>query len=457
MTKKEKNKIQTSEKIMTGKIISLVVISILLLSVALLVGVGHEMLEQEEQNANTTLTSLERTEIDSRHDWHILNENSLLNLKTNYVYIYDPTAHDGHTHFYSPQTKQLLHSKLKQIPLFDNLYYNSKFGLLCYVTGTSKGIHYHLWEKINADFLLMIRIIEISILILGITILISLVYVKVIVAQLTQPLNDLTKNANQLIKTNQTEDLLRVPAGSSVEVQNLTSNFNQLLKQLKQQNKRERDFISNATHELKTPIATIKSNVQLIKRRGKEHPEIITKAFNYIDDETRLMQKLIDQLLMISKEGHLQSNQKLINLSDLIRQIKNDIQPTIKQKINLELTDNQNVVADETMLTVIITNLINNAAKYSADDTQIHITLVPYGKQIRLNIADQGMGISEEEKQHIFERFYRGVNVRGTIQGSGLGLSLVAELVKVNNIQVKLADNHPHGTIFSLIFERKSS
>lgn len=455
MTKKE-NKVQTSEKIMTGKIISLVVISVLLLCVALLVGVGHEILEQEDQQATGTLRSLKRTEIDSRHDWRILNENSLLNPKTNFVYIYDPTAHDGHTHFYSPKTYHLLHSKLKKVPLFNNVYYSSKFGLLYYVTGTSKGIHYHLWEKLDDEFSLMIRIIEASLLVLGITILISLVYVKVIVAQLTQPLNDLTKNANQLVKTNQTESLLKVPAGASVEVQNLTSNFNQLLDQLKQQNKRERDFISNATHELKTPIATIKSNVQLIKRRGKEHPEIVTKAFNYIDDETKLMQDLIDQLLMISKEGHLQANRRIINLTNLIKQIKDDVQPTIKQQINLELADNQAVIADETMLTVIITNLINNAAKYSKEDTQIHITLIPYGEQVRLNVADQGIGISEEEKQHIFERFYRGANIRGSIQGNGLGLSLVAELAKLNNIQIKLENNHPHGTIFSLIFERKS-
>lgn len=238
MTKKE-NKGQPSEKIMTGKIISLVVISVLLLCVTLLVGVGHEILEQEDQQATGTLRSLKRTEIDSRHDWRILNENSLLNSKTNFVYIYDPTAHDGHTHFYSPKTDRLLHSKIQKVPLFDNVYYSSKFGLLYYVTGTLKGIHYYLWEKLDDEFTLMMRIIEVSLLVLAFTILISLVYIKVIVAQLTQPLNDLTKNADQLVKTNQTESLLKVPAKTSVEVQNLTSNFNQLLDQLKKQNKRE--------------------------------------------------------------------------------------------------------------------------------------------------------------------------------------------------------------------------
>lgn len=167
------------------------------------------------------------------------------------------------------------------------------------------------------------------------------------------------------------------------------------------------------------------------------------------------MQNLIDQLLMISKEGHLQANRRIINLTNLLKQIKDDLQPTINQQINLDLVDNQAVFADETMLTVIITNLINNAAKYSKDDTQIHITLVPYGKQVQLNVVDQGIGISEEEKQHIFERFYHGANIRGSIQGNGLGLSLVAELAKLNNIQIKLDNNHPHGTIFSLIFERK--
>lgn len=455
MMKKNNRTAQTSEKIMTGKIISLVIVSVLLLCFALLVGIGHEMLEQEDHQATGTLVSLKKTKIDSRHDWRILKENSLLNPKTNYVYIYDRTAHDGHTHFYSPKTYQLLHSKMTKIPVSDNLYYSSKFGFLYHVSGVSKSIRYYLWVNINDKFSLMLRIVEVSLLILGITILISLVYIKLIVSQLTQPLNDLTKNADQLVKTNQTDALLKVPVKASVEVQNLTANFNQLLKQLKQQNKRERDFISNATHELKTPIATIKSNVQLIKRRGKEHPEIVARAFSYINDETKLMQNLIDQLLMISKEGHLQSNQKKISLTNLVKQIKDDLQPTIKQKIKLELSGNQKVVADKTMLTIIITNLINNAAKYSEQNTQIHLTLIPYGKQVRLNIADQGIGISQAEKSHIFERFYRGADVRGTIQGNGLGLSLVAELSKINHIQIKLSDNHPQGTIFSLIFNRE--
>ena len=454
--KVENSKTQTSERIMTGKIISLVIVVVLLLCASLLVGIGHEMLEQEDEKATNTLVSLERTKIDSRHDWRILSENSLLNPKTNYVYIYDKTAHDGHTRFYSPRTNDLLHQKMIKIPLFNNLYYSSKYGLLYYVAGSSKGIDYHLWESLKGEFKLMIRIIETSLLVLGITILISLVYTKIIVAQLTQPLNDLTKNVNYLVKSNQTDATLKVPAKSSAEVQNLTSNFNRLLNQLTIQNKRERDFISNATHELKTPIATIKSNVQLIKRRGKAHPEVVEKAFGYIDNETKLMQNLIDQLLMLSKEGHLQSTKKVVNLTSLIQKIRDDVQPTIRQRIQTELTGDQFVFVDELILNVIITNLINNAAKYSDENTNIHITLIPFGNQVRLNIADQGIGISEEEKQHIFERFYRGANVRGTIQGNGLGLSLVAELVKINHIKIQIENNHPQGTIFSLIFERKN-
>ena len=451
---KQKNGL-SSEKIITRRVIWLVLIIVMFFSISLLIGIDHEILEQESRKANNTLTLIERTEIDSPHDWRILRQNNLLNVKTNFVYIYDKTAHGGQKHFYSPQTKSLMNHKLIQVKPFDNIYYSPKFGFLYYVSGSSKGINYHIWRSVKDEISLMNRIIQVSILMLIIFVLISLVYIKITALQLSSPLNQLSNNVEHLIENNKLKTNLKVPQNASVEVEKLTLKFNELLKQLNNQNQREKDFISNATHELKTPIATIKSNVQLIKRRGQQHPEIIAKSFNYIDSEVNLMQDLVDQLLMISRESHLKVSKEMIDLTALVQEIISNTQPMVSQQIRSDIAPDQTIIGDKVMINLIITNILNNAVKYSDASSSIHISLVPFGNKVRLNIADKGIGITPEEKKHIFERFYRSPNVRGNVQGNGLGLSLVSQLSNLNNIQIDIQDNQPHGTIFSLIFERK--
>lgn len=450
--RKSENK--TSEKIMMNNLFVLITSTVLLLCVMLFISMGHEMLEQETAKTYSIMSSLKENRIDSLHDWRILSNNSLLNPKTDYLSIYDKTAHGGKTHFYSPNAYKLIHSKLYKLPFFDNIYYSSKFGYLYYVSETFKGIHYHLWHSLKDDIVLMNRILEVGLVVLILVISICIVYTKIIVSKLTKPLNDLALNANKLVTSNKSDDLLCVPANASIEVKNLTENFNQLLVQLHSQNKREKDFISNATHELKTPIATIKSNVQLIKRRGKEHPEVIPKSFEYIEEETNLMQQLINQLLMLSKEKHSEVSKQKINLGNLVKKVVDDIQPTIKQSIQINEVSDQYIFADKLMVNLMITNIINNASKYSKTNTDIHISLVPIKNNIQLKIADEGIGISKEDKQHVFERFYRSQNVRGNVKGNGLGLSLVAQLAKINHIKIQIKDNYPVGTIFVLTFER---
>lgn len=448
---------KTSEKIMTNNILMLVILTVLSLCLMLFISMGHEILEQETNTTSSIMSSLKESKIDSLHDWKVLSNNSLLNPKTDYLYIYDETAHGGKTHFYSNDTYKLKHSKLYKLPFFNNIYYSSKFGYLYYVSETVKGIHYHLWHSLKDDVTLMNRIIEIGLIVLVLTVLMCLVYTKILVSKLTKPLNDLALNANKLVTSNGINNLLNIPTNASIEVENLIDNFNKLLVQLHNQNKREKNFISNATHELKTPIATIKSNVQLIKRRGKEHPEIIPKSFEYIEEETNLMQQLVDQLLMLSKQRYSEISKQRIDLGNLIREIINDVQPTIKQTIEFNNVSGQYIFADKVMVNLMITNIINNASKYSETNTNIHISLVSLKNDIQLQIADEGIGISKEDKQHVFERFYRSPDVRGNVSGNGLGLSLVAQLAKLNHIKIQIEDNHPKGTIFSLIFERKLS
>ncbi|WP_243676890.1 sensor histidine kinase [Secundilactobacillus collinoides] len=106
-------------------------------------------------------------------------------------------------------------------------------------------------------------------------------------------------------------------------------------------------------------------------------------------------------------------------------------------------------------MTQIVTNLLNNASKYAEPNTTIKLVLKLINDQTVIQVIDEGSGIAAEDKAHIFERFYRSSNVRGTIPGTGLGLAIVAELASLNGAKLTLNDNVPQGSIFSVRFGKR--
>lgn len=448
---KKRNLPQTTDHIMSYKLIWFVIISMFILCGSLVVGVGHEMIEQEAQSTDQTMDALQNTQIDSKHDWKIWEKNSLLNDDTEYVHIHGESTKHGKINFYSPNTKELIEDKLFKIPFTEHLYYNDDSGILYYQEASNDDIHFDLWTSMEYQTKLLKRIIVVCAIIFIVSVLVSIIYIRLITVQLTEPLSRLTYNVQEQTK-NHTRNLLPVPS-QPLEVYTLATTFNALIKQLNRQYEKEKSFISNATHQLKTPIATIKSNVQLIERHGKEHPEIIERSLKYIGEESNIMQKLIDQLLMLSKNDQLKMNFKKYNLSQELKYQVEKLQSNLKQQLILDSQEDLFITADEALVNQIIINVVSNAGKYSPANSTIQLHLFKNENNLpQLDIIDEGSGISDEDKKHIFERFYRSSSVRGKIKGTGLGLTLAFELAKLNNINILVADNHPQGTIFTLIF-----
>lgn len=447
---------QNSSAIILRSFTSLIIIIILLSSISTVVAIGHQLLETSQINSANIISSLKKTVIDGDDDWKAWRINSTLDTSTSYVHVINMRTDAKRKNYYSPDTDDLLESKRNKIPFVHNLYYSGHTGFLYYESGHARGIKYELWTKLDNQLEILERVIIVTIIILILTLLISPLYVRLIANRLTEALESLTSSADN-ISSNSTMGIreeIKLPVPEKpTEVTNLAVSFNRLLKQLYQQTEAEKSFVSNAAHELRTPIATIRSHAQLIQRRGKKHPEVIERSVGYINEESHQMQTLVEELLTLSRADRLVYNLELYDISTNLNNLINKVTPVLEQQIVTNIPDNIKIKANKESIEKIISSFISNAGKYSPPHSTISLTLKQNGNHTTIAVADEGTGISPDDRQHLFERFYRSSDVRGITSGTGLGLAIAKQLADLNNATIAVTDNVPHGSIFTLIFK----
>ncbi len=233
----------------------------------------------------------------------------------------------------------------------------------------------------------------------------------------------------------------------------------QVRKTLKKENalaQQQQNFLLSVTHELKSPIASTKLQLQTLLKheldRAKQK-EIITNAIS----DTERLNNLVENILLAAKiENSVYSIYKEpFNISEYLADgLKQTIKSfNYKQKVILNIEPNIRMNIDKTSFPSIILNLFENAVKYSPENTTITIGLKKQNEKIILSVADEGVGISDPEKITIFQKFYRVGNeeVRKT-KGTGLGLYIVNYLVTQHNGTITVKNNIPKGSIFEVVF-----
>ena len=219
----------------------------------------------------------------------------------------------------------------------------------------------------------------------------------------------------------------------------------------------QKNFLMAITHELKTPIASIKLLLQTISSRKLEQQQIQDLSKKAIDDADRLNQ-LVENILIATKidERLYLLNKEEISLKELIENIieKNKNGFLKSMDIILRYPEGTNALyinADVSGMISIVTNLLENASKYSEVGSEIKIDLAEENNSIVLSISDAGEGIPDEEKENIFMKFYRigNENTRKK-KGTGLGLFIVKNLVLLHNGTIEVKNNFPEGTLFTL-------
>lgn len=219
-------------------------------------------------------------------------------------------------------------------------------------------------------------------------------------------------------------------------------------------NQQQNNFLLAVTHELKTPIASVKLYLETLLKRDLDKEQQKSILQNSINDTNRL-RTLVDNLLLSAQleTNHYEPLMAKLNLSELV----NRVVDTYAKPRNLEARLIKNIeqevyiTGDEFALESIIINLLSNAEKYS--DQNITILLKSDNKQAVLSILDLGIGIAEADKQRLFDKFYRvGKEQTRKTKGTGLGLFIVKKLVKFHHATIEVKNNHPNGTNFEVSF-----
>ena len=241
----------------------------------------------------------------------------------------------------------------------------------------------------------------------------------------------------------------------------LAGEFNKLTDRLQASEQAQRQFVSDASHELKTPLASIKLLSDSILQNDMDAEtmrEFVADIGSEADRLTRMAQKLLALTKAESvKEGEQkEADHEVVDLSRVIGQVFKMLIPLADQReISLRCTMEKDctVLSMEDDMYQIIFNLVENAVKYNKDGGLVHVRLGHQDDEITVEVEDTGVGIPEDAAAHVFERFYRVDKARSRqAGGSGLGLSIVHDLVKRNFGEITLRHRPEGGTIFTVTF-----
>ncbi len=226
-----------------------------------------------------------------------------------------------------------------------------------------------------------------------------------------------------------------------------------LVKELQLVN-RQKNFLLSITHELKSPLASIKLVLQTLLKRDLEEDIRAKFLHNSLYDAERL-EGLVENILLATKFDNDSYGfvKEEIEFSYLMQKLKEKFETNknLKSRIQYEIEHGIFMMGDKTSLTSLIVNLIENALKYSSEDSPIEVMLLKDGDEAIFEVKDLGNGISDEEKEKIFDKFYRvGNEETRQTKGTGLGLYIVKNIVNYHGGSIKILNNTPVGTIFRI-------
>lgn len=238
------------------------------------------------------------------------------------------------------------------------------------------------------------------------------------------------------------------------ETEHMISAFNEILKRMRTLDKSRQEFVSNVSHELKTPITSIKVLADSLNAQEDVPVELYKEFMTDIADEIERENKIINDLLSLVKMDKTAADMNIesVNINELIELILKRLRPIAEQKdIDVIYESVRDVVAevDEVKLTLAVSNLVENAIKYNEEHGYVKVTLDADHQFFTIVVEDNGIGIPEDSKEHIFERFYRVDKSHSRkIGGTGLGLAITRNAILMHRGSVGLESEEGKGTAF---------
>jgi two-component system, OmpR family, sensor histidine kinase MprB len=253
----------------------------------------------------------------------------------------------------------------------------------------------------------------------------------IIARRIVRPIEQLTSTATHVAAT---QDLdYPIDVSRRDEIGRLASSFNSMLDALRTSREQQRRLVLDASHELRTPLTALRTNIDLLRRARTFNQDQRDELLGETDLELRELTDLVSELVELATDTHTEEAVEQIDLGELVDRVVTRQQRRTGREITFDADQPAVVVGRVTLLERAITNLLDNALKFSAADTEVEVVV----RGADVQILDRGAGIAAADLPHVFDRFYRSTTARG-VPGSGLGLAIVEQIARMHAGSVTL-------------------
>ena len=278
-----------------------------------------------------------------------------------------------------------------------------------------------------------------------------------LIGHYTKPVQQLSAHMKEM-SPNTLSDSIEIEGGGE-EIQELVKSFNQMTEQLDEAFAMQRRFSASAAHELRTPITVLRTKLDVFKKKKREqheYDELVTTMETYIDR----LSSIITDLLEFAETSELGEAED-VSLDSVVKTVVDDLESVAQNNmINMQI-DIQPKVQSEAQTFIVkgntnllyraLYNLVENAIRYNNEEGSVNITLETRGQEGVIIIADTGVGIAPEQRELVFEPFYRVNKSRSReFGGAGIGLSLVKTILKRHGASITVSENNPQGSVFTI-------
>ena len=274
--------------------------------------------------------------------------------------------------------------------------------------------------------------------------------------------NPITAVSRTMRKMGKGDLSVRVPVRGSGELRELAENYNTMAAQLESLDKTRNQFVSNASHELKTPLATMKILLESMIYQPDMPSEVREDFMKDMNHEIDRLTGIVTDLLVLTRMDNREDMKRdIVDMSKLTRETVRLLMPVAEQNrqtLKEDIQDDLYLYGDRSKLNQILYNLTDNAIKYTPEEGTISVSLHEENDSIVWRVKDNGVGIPEEDQDHIFERFYRVDKARGReTGGTGLGLSIVKQMVRMHDGTVSVHSEPGKGSEFTVTFPKEGA
>ncbi|QHT61663.1 HAMP domain-containing histidine kinase [Paenibacillus lycopersici] len=347
------------------------------------------------------------------------------------------TRHD--TGMFFIDGRRVLYMK---VPLFHN---NEVIGTL------------ELYRKLTLlDSYLKVLVIALTITSIG-AILFAIFGTYWFTSRLTSPIQHMVQTMREIDRSGKLRKIELAQRDQSAELLQLARAFNQMIDRLDRTFERQKQFVADASHELKTPLTVISSYAGMLKRWGRDDANIRDEAIEAIGKESQRLQNLTKSMLQLAQaEQEDWLKLETFNLVQLADETADMLHMTFQRMIRVHTPSKQDIKlsADKEKIRQLLVILLDNAIKYSKEPIDISLSL--HKNVVRFSVTDKGIGIPEDEMPYLFERFYRVDGARSrTTGGVGLGLSIAKRIVDLHDGQIDVFSKPDQGTTISIALPQR--